>query len=161
MKTRMKESYRLRLLVVGIICAAMSGCGGASAPAPVTSIDETKSTAYQETVSQLSAMNREAEAAYRSGKADDAARIMDQEKPLITRVLKPPKPSLEAMVAASDLSQLYGTMLLNNRHYGWARVMFQENLARWKSWRPVSEDTKRRLQLASDGIADCDKHLVE
>jgi hypothetical protein len=124
-------------------------------------VDLTESASYKEDVAQLVALNREAEAEYKAGKADLAAKLMEQEKPLVARVLSPPKPSLAAMEAASDLSQLYGTMLLNNRHYGWARVMFQENLARWKHWRPITEESTRRLKEAEAGIAECDKHLLE
>jgi hypothetical protein len=65
------------------------------------------------------------------------------------------------MEAAGDLDQLYGTMLLNNRHYGWARMMFQENLARWKHWRPATDESQRRLKQAEDAIAECDRHIVE
>jgi hypothetical protein len=138
------------------------GCGQPGPPPqPAMPVDETKSVAYQETVAQLTALNREAEAAFKSGKADDAAKIMDQEKPLVARVLSPPRPTLEAMEAASDLDQLYGTMLLRNRHYGWARVMFQGNLARWKHWRPVTEESTRRMKEAEAAIAECDKGILQ
>jgi hypothetical protein len=139
----------------------LGGCGPAPAPVASAPVDETKTTAYHDAVAQLAAMNREAEAAYKAGKGDDAAKIMEEEKPLVKRVLAPRQPTVEAMEAASDLDQLYGTMLLGNKHYGWARVMFQENLARWKHWRPVTEESQRRLRLAEAGIAECDKHLVE
>jgi len=140
----------------------LNNCGPAAAPAPTAHVDdETKSVAYREALAQLAAMNREAEAAYKSGKADEAAKIMEEEKPLVARVLSPPRPALEAMEAASDLDQLYGTMLLNNRHYGWARVMFQGNLARWKHWRPVTVESTRRMKEADAAIAECDKHLLE
>ncbi len=146
----------------GILGAAIMLCGCGSEPkaAPVVAIDETKSAGYQKAVAQLAAMNRAAEAAYRNGKADEAAKIMDQEKPLVSRVLSPPRPTVEAMEAASDLDQLYGTMLLKNRHYGWARVMFQGNLARWKHWRPVTAESARRLKEAEEGIAACDKGIA-
>ncbi len=106
-------------------------------------------------------MNREAEAAYRAGDSDKAAQIMEREKPLVKQVLSQPQPSLEAMEAASDLDQLYGTMLLKNRHYGWARILFQGNLSRWKHWRPETPESVRRWKEAEAGIAECDRHLVE
>ena len=70
----------------------LCGCGSEPKAAPVVAIDETKSAGYQKAVAQLAAMNRAAEAAYRNGKADEAAKIMDQEKPLVSRVLSPPRP---------------------------------------------------------------------
>jgi hypothetical protein len=138
----------------------LCGCGSTPTAAPIAPVDETRSTAYREAVEQLVAMNREAEADYKSGKSDLAAKIMEQEKPLVSRVLSPPRPSLEAMEAASDLDHLYGTMLLHNRHYEWARVMFQGNLARWKHWRPVTEESTRRLKEAEAAIAECDKSIL-
>jgi hypothetical protein len=139
----------------------LTGCGSSPAPVAVVQANQTKSVEYRDAVARLAAMNREAEAAFRSGKGDDAAKIMELEKPLVTRVLSPAQPTVEAMEAASDLDQLYGTMLLKNRHYGWARILFQGNLARWKHWRPVTEESTRRLKEAQAGIDECDRHLGE
>jgi hypothetical protein len=151
--------------LVAICCGTglfLFGCGSPKpAASPAVRVDMTEGASYKEDVAQLRALNREAEADYKAGKGDLAAKLMEQEKPLVARVLSPPKPSVAAMEAAGDLSQLYATMLLNNKHYGWARVMFQENLARWKHWRPITEESTRRLKLAEDGIAECDKHLLE
>jgi hypothetical protein len=147
--------------LVSSLLVLLAGCGTTPNVAPVAHVDETKSVAYREAVTQLAAMNREAEADYKSGKSDLAAKIMEQEKPLVSRVLSPPLPSLEAVEAASDLDNLYGTMLLHNKHYGWARVMFQGNLARWKHWRPITEESTRRLKEAEAAIEECDKGILQ
>jgi hypothetical protein len=63
--------------------------------------------------------------------------------------------------AASDLDQLYGRMLLSNRNYGWARLEFQKNRARWKTWQPQTDETVRRLKLAETAIAECDRRMTE
>jgi hypothetical protein len=63
------------------------------------------------------------------------------------------------MQAVSDLDDLYARMLLSNRHYEWARMLFQKNLARWQSWQPQTDDTARRLQAAQAGIAECDRRV--
>jgi hypothetical protein len=152
--------WNIRLLASSLF-VFLPGCGAAPTAAPVAHMDETKSVAYREAVTQLAAMNREAESDYKSGKSDLAAKIMEQEKPLVSRVLSPPQPSLEAVEAASDLDNLYGTMLLHNKHYGWARVMFQGNLARWKHWRPITEDSTRRLKEAEAAIEECDKGILQ
>jgi hypothetical protein len=52
-------------------------------------------------------------------------------------------------------------MLLANHHYGWARLQFQKNLARWRHWQPATPEATRRLQQAKSAIAECDRHLVE
>jgi hypothetical protein len=106
-------------------------------------------------------MNRQSSAAFQAGDQDKAAKIMAEEKPLVQKVLGIPRPTLEAEEAASDLDQLYGTMLLKNRHYGWARILFQGNLARWRHWRPETAESLRRVKQAEVGIAECDRHIAE
>ena len=79
----------------------------------------------------------------------------------MARLLAVPNPTLEAAVAASDLDDLYGRMLLSNRHYGWARLQFQKNLSRWKHWQPQTPETARLRQQAESAIAECDRHILE
>jgi hypothetical protein len=110
-------------------------------------------------VTQLTEIDRSAENSFRAGRADEAAALIEKGKPLMTRVLAVPRPSLAATLAASDLDDLYGRMLLSNRHYGWARLLFQKNLSRWTLWRPSNPETERRLRLAAAEIAECDRHL--
>jgi hypothetical protein len=104
-------------------------------------------------------MNRQAEARLREGKSDPAAALITQGQPLSLRLLAAPHPTLAAVEAASDLDQLYATMLLGNKNYGWARLAFQKNVSRWKYWKPQTPDTARRLKSAQDGIAECDRRL--
>jgi len=147
---------RVYAALIGVIL--LTSC--APAPKPVESArDETKEAWYGETVEKLTAMNRAAESAFEKGKGDDAAALIEQGQPLVKRLLAPPHPTLEAEEAASDLNHLYARMLLSNHHYGWARMLFQQNVARWKHWRPQTEETGRRLKQAEDGIDECDKHL--
>jgi hypothetical protein len=130
-----------------------------SAPPPPR--DATKEAWYGAAVEELTALNRDAESAFASGKPDQAAALIEKGQPLMARVLTVAQPTLQATIAASDLDQLYGRMLLKNRHYGWARLLFQKNLARWKHWQPPTADSARRLQQAEDAIAECDRHIVE
>jgi hypothetical protein len=123
--------------------------------------DPTKQEWYGRTVDQLVSMNREAENFFANGKGDQAAAVIGREKPLMSRVLSVREPTLAAVEAASDLDDLYGRMLFSNRHYGWARLEFQKNLARWKHRQPQTPDSIRRLKRANDAIAECDRHLEE
>jgi hypothetical protein len=50
-------------------------------------------------------------------------------------------------------------MLMADNRYGWARLQFQKNVTRWKYWRPRTPETDRRLKLAQDQIAECDRKL--
>jgi len=129
--------------------------------APPPQRDITKEAWYSETVQQLVGINGEARSFFESGKSDQAAALIEKGQPLMSRLLSVPRPTLEATEAASDLDDLYGRMLLANRHYGWARLLFQKNLARWRHWQPETPEAARRLQQAKAAIAECDRHLVE
>ncbi len=106
-------------------------------------------------------MSRRADELFRGGKPDDAAALIQKAQPIMKKVLDVPHPSLEAAEAASDLDDLYGRMLLSNRHYGWAQMMFQKNLSRWKHWEPQTDETARRLKLAQSEIAECAKKMEQ
>lgn len=116
---------------------------------------------YRQTTEQLAVMNREAKNLFSSGKSDPAADIIERGQPLEIRLLAVPRPTLAAMEAASDLDDLYGQLLLQNRHYLWARNMFQKNVVRWKTWKPQTPETERRWRLAVSAVAECDRHLPE
>ena len=143
--------------------ALLAACGLLAACAPVAKkqLDPAADASYARSVEQLAAMYREASALVESGKADEAGSIITRAQPLMERLLGVPRPSLGAVEAASDMDQLYGAMLLKNRHYGWARLLFQKNVARWRNWNPPTEETARRLKLAAAAIAECDRHIAE
>ncbi len=143
-----------------LLCA----CGPAPPPAAdrdKTRRDETKAPWYGQTLTQLAADNRDASRLLKSGKPDDAAALIQSGETLAGKLLSVPKPTLEAMEAASDLDDLYGRMLLSNRNFGWARLFFQKNQARWKNWTPATADTAARLKHAQDQIAECDRRMLE
>ena len=154
----MLESVRL---VVIMAAAILAGCAPAPPPKAASKIDPASEAWYGEAVERLAAMNRQAESLFEHGKADEAAAIITAAEPLMKRVVSVPRATLAAMEAASDRDDLYGRMLLANRNYGWARIMFQTNLARWKSWKPQTGETARRLKLTEAAIAECDRRLEE
>ncbi len=146
----------MRLLAIAA-AVLLAGCE----PAPAPKRDATTEPWYSETAQQLAGMNRQAESFFESGKSDEAAALIEKGQPLMSRLLSVPQPTLEATEAASDVDNLYGRMLLANRHYGWARLLFQKNLARWRNWKPQTAESARRLQQAKAAIAECDRHLLE
>jgi hypothetical protein len=146
----------MRLLVI-LAAAFFASCE--QPPAPPR--DATKEPWYRETLEQLTAMNREADNAFATGKSDQASALIEKGQPLVARLLSIPNPTLEAAIGASDLDDLYGRMLLSNRHYGWARLLFQKNLSRWKHWQPQTPETARLLKQAESAIAECDRHILE
>jgi hypothetical protein len=149
----------MRRLVV-ILTALLAACAPAPTPAPVAkAVDPVTEEWYAPAAAELAAMNRQAEKLLHDGKSDQAAALITKGQAIAGRLLTAPRPTLAAMEAASDLDQMYAEMLLGNRNYGWARLAFQKNVSRWKNWRPQTEETERRLKLARDGIAECDRRI--
>jgi len=149
---------RLLSIAAALLLAA---CGPPPAPVASTRADPTQQLWYGEAVTQLAVLDRQAESLYQSGQSDEAAALVTKGESLATRILDVPRPTLAALETVSDLDQLYGQMLLANRNYGWARLVFQKNRARWKTWKPETSETERRLRLANSAIAECDRHLGE
>lgn len=139
----------------------LAACGPSQAPVEKAQNDPTAEAWYGQTLSELVAIDRQAGEFFGKGKGDEAAALIEKGEPLSQRLLSVPKPTLAATEAASDLDQLYGQMLLSNHNYGWARLLFQRNLARWKTWKPPTPETSRRLKLAESQIAECDRHILQ
>jgi hypothetical protein len=149
-------------LLLPMFVVLLAGC--APPPAPVAKVatpaaDPVAEAWYGPMTAELARMDREAEGLLRDGKGDRAAAVIMKGQALASRLLAAPRPTLGAMEAAADLDQLYAAMLLGNRNYGWARLAFQKNVSRWKNWRPPTPETARRLKLAQDGVAQCDRRM--
>ena len=142
-----------------MIAALLAGCSPSSGPPRRTQADATTEPWYGQTLIQLVDMNRQALDLFQHGKSDAAAALIMQAQPLAKRLISVPRPTLAATEAASDLDQLNGQMLFSNRNYGWARLLFQKNLARWKYWTPRTPETAARLKRAQAEIADCDRRI--
>jgi len=149
----------LSLVTATLLTACAPAPRPVEQPKPAVTKDATKADWYQPLVEQLASMNRDAESLLHRGKPDGAAAIIQSSQPVLNRLLSVPRPTLEAMEAASDSDQLYGRMLLANRHYGWARLGFQKNVTRFKVRKPQTPETARRLKLAKEAIAECDRQL--
>lgn len=131
-----------------------------SAPPSVPTSDPTVETWYTETVEKLESLTMKAKAHFEAGRSSEAAQLIKEGVPLSKQILEIPRPNLRAMQAASDLDQLYGDMLRTNRHFGYAREFYQRNAARWRHWKPQTDDTLRRLKEANDAIARCDEQMA-
>jgi hypothetical protein len=149
---------RVRLFVV-LLCVALTACEPARNSEPARP-DPTAEPWYPETTQRVASLHSEADALFRRGKNDEAAARITEAQPLVSRLLSVGRPTLAATRAASDIDDLYGRMLMANKHYGWARMQFQKNLARWKNWTPETEETQRMRLQAEKAIADCDRQLA-
>lgn len=143
------------LLVISFI--ALAACGP---PSVETVKDPTQQPEYQQNLSQLQAVNAEARDLFQKGNLDAASEKVLRGQGLANRLLSVAEPSLAVEEAASDVTDLYGRMLLRNRHYGWARLEFQKNRARWKAWKPQTPESQRRFSEAEAAMAECDR-LIE
>lgn len=156
----MLKSVRYLSLAVLFVLVTVS-CGAPPPKPKAANQDPTTEPRYVQAVEKLTTLARDATAYLKDNKKDDAAALITEGQPLINQVLAVPRPPLAAMEAASDLDDLYARMLLSNGHFGWARILFQKNQARWKNWQPQTEETARRRKLAADGIAECDKKILQ
>jgi hypothetical protein len=144
--------------LLALAAALLSGCG--EPPPSVPESAASSDAGYANTVRQLAETAGAAETAFQKGKPDDAAALIEKAEPLESQVLAVPRPSLAAMEAATDLDDLYGRMLLSNRHYEWALFLFQKCSARWRYWQPQTEDTVRRVKRADSEIAECQRRMT-
>jgi hypothetical protein len=156
-------SRRMHVLAAGV-ALCLAGCGPAPAPerkpeAAAPRTDPASEPWYSEAVRELESIEHEASQALESGRKEQAAAAITRGQTVSSRLLAIPRPTLRAMEAASGLDHLYGRMLLENRNYGWARLFFQKNVARWKNWMPQTPETARRLKQARDAIAECDRKI--
>ena len=148
----------MRPLLVIALAAALSSC--APAPPPTQAApDLTAEAWYATAIAQLAGINRDADAHFRAGRFDDAAAAITKGQPLQARLLEATRPTLAAMEAAADLDDVYGRMLLHNGNVGHARGTFQKNVVRWKTWKPQTPETERRLKTAVEAVAECDRRL--
>jgi hypothetical protein len=139
----------------------LTACAPAPPPTPAAPKDETKEPWFGQTEQQLARQNREAARLWKGGNEDAAAKLIQDGEKLSTKLLSVRNPTLAAMQDASDLDDMYGRMLLSNHNYGWARLFFQKNAARWRVWQPQSADTAARLKAAQSGIEECDRSIVQ
>jgi hypothetical protein len=143
------------------IAIFMASCAAPPPPPPKVAVDPVTESWYAPAITELSALNREAQSLLHAGKPDDAATRITKGQALAARLLTAARPTLEAMEAAADNENLYAGMLLANKNFGWARLSYQKNASRWKNWRPQTEETAKRLKQAQEGIAEVDKRMAQ
>jgi hypothetical protein len=147
------------LIISGLLISIfLAAC--ATSPSPEQKPpDPTTEPWYSKAVDELTAMGRQASDDFHHGKEDAAAALIENGEKASTRLLSVPHPTLAAAEAVSDIDTLYGQMLYSNKNYGWARLLFQRNVARWKNWTPQTPETAARLKEAEASIAACDRHI--
>ena len=150
----------LRRIVSGLpLLAVLLASACAPPPKPQAKVDPAAEAGYSEAAVQLAGLNKEAEQALASGQFQRVADNIEKGLPLQTRLLTAPRPPLAAMEAICDLDDLYARMLLHNGRPGWARLMYQKNVVRWRGWTPATADTERRLKQAQAGLAESDRRI--
>ena len=146
----------LLILLLGLLTA----CSQGPAEAPIKA-NPVEGAWYGEVLGQVKDLRAKAAKLVQEGKKDEAAAALKSAGPLVQRLLTVPSPTLEAALAASDIDQLYAQMLAGNRHYGWARMVFQKDAARWRNWTPQTEESLRRRKMAEAGMAECDRAIAK
>ena len=153
----MRSEYITAVLSLTLV---FIGCGTSQhTPTVSTDRDPTSDLWYRTATQELTDLDRKAEQLYATGKGDAASALIEHGEAVAAKLLAVPRPTFAATEAASDLDELYGRMLFGNRHYGWARLQFQKNLARWKRWQPQTPDSAERVKQAQKLIDDCDRKI--
>ena len=137
----------------------LAGCGPAPRQSQAPQADPTADPAYVEATQHLANLDRAAAQYFQAGNSQEADAIVTSALPIQKRLLAAPRPTLAAMEAVADLDRIYGKILISNGYYADARMLFQKNITRWKTWKPQTPDTERRLEEATADIAECDKHM--
>ena len=148
-----------RALPVLLAAVLLGACGPAPPAAKAPKVDPTTEAWYAQSTEKLTGLDRAAEQYFQAGRSQEAAAIITSAQSLQTRLLAAPRPTLAAMEAIADLDRVYGKMLVSNGYFGEARLLFQKNITRWKTWKPQTPETEHRLQEANADIAECDKHM--
>jgi hypothetical protein len=142
-----------------IAAALLAGCGPSSPSAQAPTADPATDSGYVQSTARLTEMDRAAEKLFQAGRTQEAAAIVTRGEALQTRLLAAPRPTLEAMEAVADLDRIYAKLLISNGYFGESRLLFQKNITRWKTWKPQTAETERRLKEANSDIAECDRHM--
>jgi len=148
-----------RALPVLLAAALLAACGPSAPAANAPKVDPPTEAWYAQSTEKLTNMDRAAEQYFQAGRSQEAAAIVTSAQSLQTRLLAAPRPTLAAMEAIADLDRVYGKMLVSNGYFGEARLLFQKNITRWRTWKSPTPETERRLQEANSDIAECDKHM--
>ena len=152
-----KVSFRNFVLIPVFLLVACSSAPKPAAPLP----DPTMEAWYGPMVARVNALRADAQGLVRAGNFDDAAARITEALPLVRQLITVPRPSLAAMEAASDIDDLYEQMWMRNGHLGWARLQFQKNVARWRIWKPQTDETRRRREQAEAAMLECDRRLAQ
>lgn len=146
-------------LAASFLFLALCGCTTHNAPAVLPPADPMTDSGYRATLDQLRALNAQAQSHWRNGEKPLTAAVLKEAQPLAKELLDVRRPPREAFEAVSDFDQLYAAVLLANGHTVWARQIFMTDAARWRNWKPRTEDTERRLRAAERGAAEADRKM--
>ena len=152
---------RARLILAAALLLVSACSAPTSSGTQQPKADPTKEPKYAQTAEELAGLARDARAAFEAGKRDEAAALIEKAQPLARQLLDAGQPTYAAMKAVSEIDDVYARMLLGNRHYGSARLLFQKNLARWKTWPEQTDETGKLRKQAEDGIAECDRKMTQ
>ncbi len=127
-------------------------------PPPKAEADPTAAPGYRAAIAELAGLNQSAAERLKKGDRAEAGALIERGESFSRQLLAVPRPSLAALEAVSDRDQMYGEMLMANKHWTHARQMLLKNVHRWRNWKPETPDTMRRREAAERAVAECDRH---
>lgn len=151
---------RIQLLQALCALALLASCGGDRPPAKpaAPALDRVRQRAQ---LAELESANRAAWDHYRQGNRTAAGDIVGRTDALSIGLMGgDPRPSIEIMRAVSDHDELYGRLLMANRHWGHARHILAKIENRWRLWQPQDDESRKRRADALVLMRECEQRMM-
>lgn len=150
---------RRQLLQAVLALVVLAGCESRPDPKQQAGPQIDRS-AQRAKLAELEGANRQAWEHFRKHERTAAGDIVGRTDALSNNLIGgDPAPSIEIMRAVSDHDELYGRLLMANRHWGHARHIIAKIENRWRLWQPQDDESRKRRQAAIELMRECDRNL--
>lgn len=151
---------RNQLLQALCALALLLAACGSPARAPQAAAPKIDRAAQRARLAELENANRAARELFDKGDRAAAGEIVGRTEAMaIALIGGDPSPSIEIMRAVSDHDELYGRLLMANRHWGHARHILAKIENRWRLWQPQDDESRKRRSGAITLMRECEQHM--
>lgn len=137
----------------------LASCGSPARP-PQAAAPKIDRAAQRARLAELENANRAARELFDKGDRTAAGDIVGRTDAMaIALIGGDPSPSIEILRAVSDHDELYGRLLMANRHWGHARHILAKIENRWRLWQPQDDESRQRRAGALALMLECEKRM--